>query len=730
MARRVKPGDKFNITAAEYNRLLAAADTVARDRLAGGVGNRTHVRDAATVRVHYQSSATVPIGGIVGFEAPLGDPDAGPDELARFVRDATVQSIEPNASTHSGLFGVAIEPIGQDKVGRVVFAGVVAARVLVQETWHQYADVADSGGLSLQSKPNGSAQILWRSDRNQLGEQWAVVRVGKPADPAFLVKVPSGGIPGRSGIATGSANCDLYRLDDAGEIQPVVDPDNHLVRVTVRNPSVQRIRGPVGDDVDGQYLNVTYDGNRSWIIDPPKQTLLCKPLSRIKAKSWGMARELRFTGGAWSPAGVKVEVYNVCDYALLASQQIVCHFHEDTSAYLTIGCRCCDGSSGSSSGSVSSSSSASSSDSSGSSSSSSSSGSSSLSSSSSSSLSSSSSSSGSSASSISSSSESSTSASGSSSASMSLSLSSSSASSLSQSSSSHSSQSSSSGSSPSSDSSQSVSTSLPSFFNSQSSSQSSSGSSQSSKSIESSSSGTVSSRSDSSDSQSESSRGSESYSTSASASESSHSESESASPSSDSRSLPSYSDSNASVSHASSGSASSISDSVSSVSRSDSESESRSSDSEPSSSDESESRSDSERPSDSDSRSYSVPWPTSHSSSGSASGSQSVSASGSGSDSSPSTSDSQTPSVSDSQAPSVSDSQIPSTSDSDRPSVSHSDSEPPSEPPISESSTSEPCHTTWIWSCGWQLLDSDCPDAGEPPGGSGGYDGEVVEVAA
>ncbi len=64
-----------------------------------------------------------------------------------------------------------------------------------------------------------------------------------------------------------------------------------------------------------------------------------------------MARELRYAGGAWSPIGVKVAVYNVCDYALLASQQIVCHFHEDTSAYLTIGCRCCDGSSSSSSSS-------------------------------------------------------------------------------------------------------------------------------------------------------------------------------------------------------------------------------------------------------------------------------------------------------------------------------------------------------------------------------------------
>jgi hypothetical protein len=138
MARRVKPGDKFNITAAEYNRLLAAADTVARDRLAGGAGNRTHVRDAATVRVHNQSSNTVPIGGIVGFNAPLGDPDVGPAELARFVRDATIQSVQPVADEHRGRFGVAIEPIAEDKVGRVVFAGVVAAQQAVLAVTHRH----------------------------------------------------------------------------------------------------------------------------------------------------------------------------------------------------------------------------------------------------------------------------------------------------------------------------------------------------------------------------------------------------------------------------------------------------------------------------------------------------------------------------------------------------------------------------------------------------------------
>ena len=71
MARRVKPGERLNITAAEYNRLLAAADAVVRDRLSGGAGNRTHVRDAATVRVHYQSDRNRGQTWDSGLRSPL-----------------------------------------------------------------------------------------------------------------------------------------------------------------------------------------------------------------------------------------------------------------------------------------------------------------------------------------------------------------------------------------------------------------------------------------------------------------------------------------------------------------------------------------------------------------------------------------------------------------------------------------------------------------------------------
>ena len=349
MARRVRPGDSLNITAVEYNRLLAAADASHRNRLPGGAGPRTHSRNASTVRVHNKSGAVVPIGGIIGFESPITDPEAGPVELARFVRDATIETAKPTEDDHTGRVGVAIEPIRDNEVGRVVFDGVVAAQIDVTKTWHRFADVADSGGDTLQSKPDGSAQILWRKDPNQTGRQWAVVRVGTLPKPVYLAKVLSGGIPRREFDSCGRATCELATLSADGVIEPVLDAEQEVVEVEVCNPSRQRIRGPVETISETVYRVVRPDISEQWVIDPSPQTLLARPTGRVRAKSWGNARELRFANQRWTPSGNVVRVYNATDQTLLVSQHVVCHFHEDADAYLGVSSRCCDESSSSSS---------------------------------------------------------------------------------------------------------------------------------------------------------------------------------------------------------------------------------------------------------------------------------------------------------------------------------------------------------------------------------------------
>ena len=95
-------------------------------------------------------------------------------------------------------------------------------------------------------------------------------------------------------------------------------------------------------------------------------------------------------------------------------------------------------------------------------------------------------------------------------------------------------------------------------------------------------------------------------------------------------------------------------------------------------------------------------------------------------------SDSNEPSGSrdDSNDPSVDDPSVDSRSDDDSgdpPSEDESTDEPSH---TSSEGSSEPCNSTWVWSCGWELVDSDCEDPGEPPSSSGAYDGEVAAMTA
>ncbi|TWU39316.1 hypothetical protein [Novipirellula artificiosorum] len=343
-ARRVNPGDPLKIKAAEYNRLLRAADAVAQSRFDGAAPrqDRLHL-NASVLRVYNDSDVTIPIGGNVAMESVIPDPDT---DVVKAARDTTLRVVVPNGESYRGKIAVAVEPIAPGRIGRVVVDGVAVAQVNVIESWHNMADL--SGSVSdLRSAPDGTAQILWRRDPEQTGPQWAVVRIGNVHPSKYLAKVPSDGIPARVGSRTGQSQCELHHVNSDGDVVSVVDPSSNPITVSVRHYGTQPIRGSVGAET--QYVGVTYDGRGSWLLEPPKQTLLCKPTKRIKAKSWGAARELRFGGTAWAPSGNIVSVYNVCDYALLTNQQIVCHFHEDTSSYLTIGCRCCDGSSSSSS---------------------------------------------------------------------------------------------------------------------------------------------------------------------------------------------------------------------------------------------------------------------------------------------------------------------------------------------------------------------------------------------
>ncbi|GEM_PF-412683 len=346
----LKPGQRLEgIPHKAWNAFVEAARYAKGQQRSLGRSAVRDVPQTGIVRVKNCSGEDRDRFDVLGIDEVFPQPADNP---SRFKVGPVLHGVTPDKEKHCGRFVVLLEPAKSNKIVSACITGITVARLHVgeDEDWLQSADIEDGKAEHLKARVQGSAKILWREEGT--GTVWAVVRLSNHQPNHYLAKIPSGGIPARRGLQTGTAQCDLFSIDETGLLEPVRRPGGDPVRVDVRHHGTQPIRGPVNVN-EPQYLGVTFDGQESWLLDPPKQTLLCVPTRRIKPKSWGSARELRFVEGRWAPIGAVVSVYNVCDYALLASQQIVGHFHEDTSAYLSLGCRCCDGSSSSSSSSSS-----------------------------------------------------------------------------------------------------------------------------------------------------------------------------------------------------------------------------------------------------------------------------------------------------------------------------------------------------------------------------------------
>ena len=102
------------------------------------------------------------------------------------------------ASEHSEKqsgFGIAVEPIKKDAVGRVAVAGVVACNVFCNKSWHSYA-AQKNGESILESSPFGNIQILcWHTATNEFTQteninsvRTALVRLGNTT-PCQLVVI-------------------------------------------------------------------------------------------------------------------------------------------------------------------------------------------------------------------------------------------------------------------------------------------------------------------------------------------------------------------------------------------------------------------------------------------------------------------------------------------------------------------------------------------------------------
>lgn len=182
MRRRKHAGDPLDISAADWNWLLDAAD-----RLNGGKGNRRD--NSLTIRQHNCDILGKNVSGsdlaqfsIVGLS---GNVDPTPAELLiEFKQQNNILEItEPTVPDHVGKWGILQEPLTNGSIGRVRVAGIGIAKVqgtAPDETdfgmnpFPFFADIEDAVSDYLVPKHRGAAQVLYR----HAGTSWAIVRIG------------------------------------------------------------------------------------------------------------------------------------------------------------------------------------------------------------------------------------------------------------------------------------------------------------------------------------------------------------------------------------------------------------------------------------------------------------------------------------------------------------------------------------------------------------------------
>jgi hypothetical protein len=107
----------------------------------------------------------------------VAQPDAPPFtpsvNLKGWQNEPVPALVVPSATT-AGRLAVAIEPIASGKIGRVMLAGVVNAKGEVTDADLLTAGEIEASTAKMQTRPDGSALILWR-EAGTSGERWALV---------------------------------------------------------------------------------------------------------------------------------------------------------------------------------------------------------------------------------------------------------------------------------------------------------------------------------------------------------------------------------------------------------------------------------------------------------------------------------------------------------------------------------------------------------------------------
>lgn len=172
---RIDPGQPLAkaISARAWNRAQDAADIVLGQAPGVTAGaNRPYSPPYDYVYCRNTTDETVPRFGVMQIDdleiVPGTSAESG---TSQFVQMPVVTGVMPLGSPR---WGIAIEPIAPNKIGRLAVAGVVQAKVNIASTTHQFVQSRPNDVTQLDSSTDGQGIILWAGEPAE--GQWALIR--------------------------------------------------------------------------------------------------------------------------------------------------------------------------------------------------------------------------------------------------------------------------------------------------------------------------------------------------------------------------------------------------------------------------------------------------------------------------------------------------------------------------------------------------------------------------
>ena len=177
----VSPGQQF--TTPEANALLRMQREWQSSKRRGVGDKILHQEDSQTIAWCYNATGSNLLHGqIVGIDFDTNPIDPAYDGWHEVM---LVRGETPTTATHSGSFGVCLEPIPSGEYGPVVIGGACRCRLSVTSASDTYAEVTNNSVSYLTTSTTGTAKILYK--QTGTGEKWGIVRLGHSAASARTV---------------------------------------------------------------------------------------------------------------------------------------------------------------------------------------------------------------------------------------------------------------------------------------------------------------------------------------------------------------------------------------------------------------------------------------------------------------------------------------------------------------------------------------------------------------